>query len=79
VAFVVPRPGSLPDPAELDRHVRSRLAGFKAPDVYEIRDELPKTATGKIRKFILRERARDFQIPGGIRASKANESPGSSV
>jgi fatty-acyl-CoA synthase len=63
VAFVVPRPDSRPDPGELDRHVRSRLAGFKAPDRYEICEELPKTATGKIRKFILRERARAIDRP----------------
>jgi fatty-acyl-CoA synthase len=51
-AFVVPRPGAMPHPRDLDRHVRARLAGFQAPDAYE----LPKTATGKVRKFILRER-----------------------
>jgi fatty-acyl-CoA synthase len=58
VAFVVPRPGTTPDPADLDTHIRALLAGFKAPDRYELRDELPKTATGKVRKFVLRDEAR---------------------
>jgi fatty-acyl-CoA synthase len=35
--------------------VRSRLASFKAPDEVEIVDALPKTSTGKIQKFVLRE------------------------
>jgi fatty-acyl-CoA synthase len=65
VAFVVPRPGAAPDPAALDAHVRERLAGFKAPEAYEICGELPKTATGKVRKFILRERAAATQAAAG--------------
>ncbi len=32
-----------------------RLAGFKVPDEVEILDELPKTSTGKVQKFVLRE------------------------
>jgi acyl-coenzyme A synthetase/AMP-(fatty) acid ligase len=36
---------------------RVRLAGFKALEAYEMCEELPKTLTGKVRKFILRERA----------------------
>ncbi len=62
VAYVVPKPGAEPDPAELDAHVRARLAGFKAPDAYEFRDELPKTATGKVRKFVLRDEAQAIDL-----------------
>jgi fatty-acyl-CoA synthase len=58
VAFVVARPGAAPDADTLDAHVRGLLAGFKAPDRYELREELPKTATGKVRKFVLRDEAR---------------------
>jgi fatty-acyl-CoA synthase len=58
VAFVVPRPGTAPESAALDAHVRALLAGFKAPDRYELRDQLPKTGTGKVRKFVLRDEAR---------------------
>jgi fatty-acyl-CoA synthase len=65
VAFVVPRPGAAPEAASLDAHVRGLLAGFKAPDRYELREELPKTATGKVRKFVLRDEARDGAPPAG--------------
>ena len=41
--------------------MRKRLAGFKVPDAHEFRTELPKTATGKVRKFVLRDGARQLQ------------------
>ena len=56
-AFVVLRPGAEAMPSEIIDHVRDRLAHFKAPDEVEILDELPKTSTGKIQKFVLREAA----------------------
>lgn len=40
---------------ELKAHVREHLAGFKVPSSVEFRDELPKGATGKILKRVLRE------------------------
>jgi long-chain acyl-CoA synthetase len=42
--------------AELQAFLRERLARFKVPKAIEVVDELPKTATGKIQKFLLRER-----------------------
>jgi fatty-acyl-CoA synthase len=57
VAFVTVQPGEELDPAELRQFARERLAGFKVPRRVEIVDELPKTSTGKIQKFVLRERA----------------------
>jgi fatty-acyl-CoA synthase len=54
-AFVVLKPGAAADPAEIIEHVKSRLAKFKAPDVVDIVDALPKTSTGKIQKYVLRE------------------------
>ncbi|MGH3357914.1 MAG: AMP-binding enzyme, partial [Nocardioidaceae bacterium] len=56
-AWVTPRPGAAPTADELRDHVRDRLAGFKVPDRIEF-GALPKTASGKIRKFELREAAR---------------------
>ncbi|WP_210494818.1 long-chain-fatty-acid--CoA ligase [Patulibacter sp. SYSU D01012] len=56
VAYVVAR-GDAPDPEELRAFVRERLAGFKVPKRIELVNELPKTGTGKIQKFRLRERA----------------------
>jgi fatty-acyl-CoA synthase len=56
-AFVVARPGVEPPAAEdLASHVRERLAGYKCPDRFELLDELPRTSTGKVRKYELRER-----------------------
>ncbi|MCC6639752.1 MAG: AMP-binding protein [Deltaproteobacteria bacterium] len=54
-AFVTLRPGTSLDEAELIAFCRERLAHFKCPKAVEFGD-LPKTATGKIQKFRLRER-----------------------
>jgi fatty-acyl-CoA synthase len=56
LAVVVPSPGATPDPDELRARLRTRLAAFKVPRRIEFADELPKTATGKIRKPDLRNR-----------------------
>jgi fatty-acyl-CoA synthase len=56
MAVIVPAPGSDPDPEEIRARLRTRLAGFKVPKYVEVADELPKTATGKIRKPDLRDR-----------------------
>jgi fatty-acyl-CoA synthase len=42
--------------AELIAHCKARLAGYKAPTSVEFRDVIPRTATGKIQKFKLREK-----------------------
>jgi fatty-acyl-CoA synthase len=55
VAFVVLAPDTDAAEHELIDHVRARLAHFKAPKRVVFGD-LPKTATGKIQKFVLRER-----------------------
>ena len=56
-AFVEVKPGAAVTAAELIDHCRAQLARFKAPKQV-IFGELPKTSTGKIQKFVLRERAR---------------------
>ncbi len=53
-AFVVLREGEKASEAELIAFTRDRLAHFKAPHGVTFVDELPKTATGKIQKFVLR-------------------------
>jgi fatty-acyl-CoA synthase len=55
-AFVTLMPGESVEPSEIIEHVRSQLAHFKAPDEVEIIEALPKTSTGKIQKFVLREK-----------------------
>ena len=54
-AFVVPRHGMTIDEAELREFTRSNMAHFKVPRGFTIVSELPKTATGKIQKYVLRE------------------------
>ncbi|KAB2341005.1 long-chain-fatty-acid--CoA ligase [Actinomadura rudentiformis] len=55
-AFVITRPGASVTADELVEHVWGRLARFKAPDRIDFVTELPKTSTGKIQKFQLREK-----------------------
>lgn len=47
-AVVVPAPGASPDAEALRGHVRATLRGSKTPDRIVFRDELPRTATGKL-------------------------------
>ena len=71
VAFVVLRAGneSSADRAdELEQFVRARLAEFKRPRRVRFVSELPKTATGKIQRFKLRELAQ-----------RGDEEPGTSI
>ena len=56
-AFVELKPGSSVTSDELNAHCRAHLASYKVPKAFEF-CELPKTSTGKIQKFVLRERAR---------------------
>jgi fatty-acyl-CoA synthase len=53
-AFVVCKPGMTTDADELRQFARERLASFKVPSGATIIDELPKTATGKVQKYVLR-------------------------
>ncbi|QRN81116.1 MAG: long-chain-fatty-acid--CoA ligase [Nocardiopsis sp. BM-2018] len=53
-ASVVLREGATATEAEIIAFARDNLAHFKAPTQVEFVDQLPKTATGKIQKFVLR-------------------------
>jgi len=55
-AFVVLKPAEQADEATLKAFVKDRLAAYKYPRSIEFVSELPKTATGKIQRFRLRER-----------------------
>ena len=55
-AFVVLKSGASADEAELKAFVKDKLAPYKYPRYIEFVAELPKTATGKIQRFKLRER-----------------------
>ena len=56
-AFVELRPGTTATEAEIIAHCRARVAGFKLPKRV-LFGALPRTSTGKIQKFVLRERVK---------------------
>ncbi|MBB6412290.1 fatty-acyl-CoA synthase [Mesorhizobium sangaii] len=53
-AFVVVKPGCVVDPADLASHCGARIARYKVPKEFLLTDTLPRTASGKIQKHILR-------------------------
>mgnify|MGYP001560836156 FL=1 len=56
-AFVTLRPGMKIEAGEIIAFCKTRLAHFKCPKTV-VFAELPKTSTGKIQKFVLRDRAK---------------------
>jgi fatty-acyl-CoA synthase len=56
-AFVVARPGANLDPRALIDACRRSIADYKTPKRIELVAELPRTASGKVRKGVLRDRA----------------------
>ncbi len=63
-AVVQPRPGKRVDIHGLDAFARGRLAGFKRPRSFEVREELPRTESGKLLKRLLRAEHRPAPEPG---------------
>ena len=61
-AFVTLKPNQEASEDDIVEHCRGRLAGFKVPKTIEFGD-LPKTSTGKIQKFLLRNR--EWEEHGG--------------
>ncbi len=55
-ALVVLRPGATADPETITEFCREHLAGYKVPKSLELSAELPKNATGKVLKHLLRDR-----------------------
>jgi fatty-acyl-CoA synthase len=55
LALVVSAEGAQLDEAQVIAHCRESLAGYKCPKRVEFRDQLPRTTTGKLQKFRLRE------------------------
>ena len=55
MAVVVAKPGHAVDPEDLIRFLTPRMAYFMVPRYVDVIAELPKTPTGKIQKFPLRE------------------------
>ncbi|WP_030252530.1 AMP-binding protein [Streptomyces violens] len=64
-ALVVLTEGATATEADIITHCKQHMAGYKAPTTVEFRDAIPRTATGKIQKFKLREpywSGRDRQV-----------------
>jgi len=57
-AYVLLRAGTSVTPEELIAHARTKIAGYKVPRDIQITVDLPKTSTGKIQKYVLRETER---------------------
>jgi fatty-acyl-CoA synthase len=55
-AFFRPVAGRTPDPDSLAKFCRERLAPYKTPRIWQCIDEFPQTASGKIQKYVLRDR-----------------------
>ena len=64
-AFVVLKPGERMSNGEVFGFLKGKVAKYKIPKYMEYVEELPKTASGKIQKFVLKERDRSqkSQIP----------------
>ncbi|MFM7029124.1 MAG: AMP-binding protein [Chakrabartia sp.] len=58
-AYVIPVPGQTITEAEVIAHCTARLAKFKVPKTAVITDTIPRTASGKVQKHLLRDRALD--------------------
>ena len=56
-ACVVLKPEATVTAGELEAHCRQSLAAYKVPRVIEFMDAIPKTASGKTKRFLLRQRA----------------------
>lgn len=54
-AFVILKESAQATEADLKLHVRDSLAHFKTPQWVNFVEDLPKTATGKVQKFVLRD------------------------
>ena len=71
-AFVVLRPDQPATEAELIAFVRDRIAHYKAPRGVTFVTDLPKTATGKIQKYVLRGGA---AVAGAARVGRSPAPP----
>ena len=69
-AYVVPRPGAEVTPEELVYWCADRLAYFKVPRYIELRDDLPRTPSLRVRKSALRDEGTDL-ISGVFDREKA--------
>ncbi len=70
IAFVVPRPGATIDPDALIAHASKSLAAYKVPRHVLIVESLPRNASMKVLKHLLRAQLRAEVQPAEIRAGR---------
>ena len=59
-AYVTPRPGAIVDPEQVVYWCAEHLAYFKVPRYWEVREELPRTPSLRVRKDVLRQEREDL-------------------
>ena len=70
-AYVIAAPGVTPDAqlaSDLQEHVKREIAPYKYPRAIEFVTQLPKTETGKLKRFALRQMAQATADSSGIAA-----------
>ena len=64
IAFIIPRAGATPTPADLTAWCGQRLATYKLPERFHLVDTFPRTPVGKIQKHLLRSGGGSAGGPG---------------
>jgi len=67
VAYVVPRPGTAPEPAAIEAFCLTQLARYKVPRQFVFVDALPRNAMGKVQHFRLKELAAEGALAAALR------------
>lgn len=67
-AVVIPHDGATLTEDEFRAYARTRLAGYKVPKYLRVVDTMPRTASGKLQKFLLREQFRNVESQTGAAA-----------
>ncbi|HEV2744304.1 MAG TPA: 2-aminobenzoate-CoA ligase, partial [Rubrobacter sp.] len=75
-AFVVRRPGSTVTETEILAFCAERLAPYKAPKELEFREELPKSAVGKLLRRVLADEVRAQAVTGTGAGTRIEPEPG---
>lgn len=65
-AFVVLRAGAVPDAAALQEFTKAAIAPYKYPRVVEFVPELPRTSTGKLQRYVLRDIVSGDAVQGAV-------------
>ena len=66
--FVVARPGRTIETERLIVHCRTHLSAYKIPQSVHVIEEIPRTGSGKIMRYKLRERLNELEVSDGARA-----------